>query len=107
MRMKAVLFLAPLVLAGCMDDDGGRPGPRGVHYECSPPRSLNVTFHRHGAAVRVDGAKAIRLREVPSVGGSKAYEGSGYALRITGNRAVWTGRTREAPYECREVGLPR
>lgn len=90
-------------ISGCAPVGG--PGVS-TFYECQPPRTLRVDFRNSSAWVSVDGAAPIRLRQEPAASGT-SYAGGGYRLRTKGNEAIWTGLTREAPYQCREVAVPR
>ncbi|WP_084607568.1 MliC family protein [Sphingomonas jaspsi] len=87
---------------GCAPVDG--PGTS-VFYECQPPKSLRVDYRGSEAWVSVDGSRAIRLKQEPSASGL-SYQSGGYRLRTKGSEAIWTGLTREAPYQCRQVLLP-
>lgn len=101
---KRAAMLAALVWTAACAPVGG-PGVS-TYYECQPPKSLRVDFRHDMAWVSVDGGSPIRLRQEPAASGT-SYAGGGYRLRTKGNEAIWTGLTREAPYQCRQVAVPR
>lgn len=74
--------------------------------ECDRGLRLQVDYRGESAFVRVNGAAPLELARTPTASGT-AYEGGGYALREHQGSVVWTGRTREAPYTCRQVMMPR
>lgn len=98
---------AVLAALGCVTACAPVGGPGvSTYYECQPPKSLKVDFRNGMAWVSVDGASAIPLKQEPAASGT-SYAGGGYRLRTKGGEAIWTGLTREAPYQCRQVTIPR
>lgn len=75
-------------------------------FECDRGVRLQVDYRGRMAFVRVNGAAPLRLMQTPAASGT-AYEGGGYALREHQGAVMWNGPTREAPYSCRQVMVPR
>lgn len=95
-----------IALSGCQSVGG--PGVSS-YFDCAPRGGiLKVTYvGKAGASVQVDRDRARLLRKTPSVAG-EIYEGAGgYRLQVLGEKARWNGPTREAPYECSRVAVPR
>lgn len=103
MKRIAILAAACAVLSGCQTVGG--PGVSS-YFDCRDGTMLKVTYKRGAALVQVNKGHVIALRSVSSVGGSN-YEGMGYNLRVMGDTATWSGKTREAPKMCRRVAVPR
>lgn len=102
-QMVVFAGLAAALLGGCQTVGG--PGVSD-YYDCDRGVRLKVDRVGNGVFVAVGGAQAILLRPVAAAH-EPTYEGAGGSLRITGDTATWTGRTREAPYSCRKVAVPR
>jgi hypothetical protein len=102
---KAIAFiaLASAALGGCQSVGG--PGVSD-YYDCDRGLRLKVDRVGDGVLVAVGNARPIALRPVAAAH-QTTFEGAGGSLRITGDTATWTGRTREAPYTCRRVMVPR
>lgn len=90
-------------LSGCMTTSG--PGSS-TYFECDRGTRLQVDYMGNSAIVRVNGGPRILLRQTPAASGT-AYEGRGYALREHQGTVTWNGPTREAPYSCSRVMVPR
>jgi hypothetical protein len=103
MRKMIAAGLAGALLSGCQTVGG--PGVSD-YYECDRGVRLKVDRAGNGVLVAVNGAQPILLRPVAAAI-QPTYEGTGGSLRITGDTATWSGRTREAPYTCRKVAVPR
>jgi membrane-bound inhibitor of C-type lysozyme len=103
MKRLGIVLAATVALGGCQTM--GSPGGS-TFFECDRGTRLTVTYIGPGASVRVNDGRPIILRQVGSNAGT-AYEGGGYMMQVNGNTATWSGMTREAPYTCREVAVPR
>lgn len=103
--MKRLVVLGGLcaALAGCQTVGG--PGVSS-YFDCRDGDMLKVTYTKHGAVMQIGKGVPIHMRSVSAVGGSN-FEGMGYSLRVVGDTATWSGKTREAPHMCRRVAVPR
>lgn len=95
--------LAAALLGGCQTIGG--PGVS-AYYDCDRGVRLKVDRVGNGVFVAVNDARPILLQPVAAAH-EPTYEGAGGSLRVTGDTATWNGRTREAPYSCRKVAVPR
>lgn len=101
MRLVAIgLLLATGACAKKMTPGGS------TFFDCDRGTRLAANFLDKAAVVRVNDGPAIMLKQVPAASGA-AYEGRGYRLHTKGDEAMWNGPTREAPYQCRQVQVPR
>lgn len=103
MRYIALVILTA-GLASCATVGG--PGVSS-YFDCGNGSMLKVTYGRNTALVQKDRDPIIRLRSVPSTGGSTYENKAGYRLSVQGDWATFSGRTREAPARCHRVAVPR
>jgi membrane-bound inhibitor of C-type lysozyme len=103
MGMKFLAVAVALLLAGCQSIGG--PGVS-HYYECDRGLRLKVDYFPDRALVSANGSRAMNLKQVPTASGA-GYEGGGYRLMTKGSGAIWSGLTKEAPYRCDEVVVPR
>lgn len=101
--LLTAISASALTMTGCMTTGG--PGTS-TYLECDRGTRLQVDYMGNSAVVRVNGGPRILLRQTPAASGT-SYEGGGYALREHQGTVMWNGPTREAPYTCRQVIVPR
>lgn len=97
------MVAGPPLLAGCQSIGG--PGAS-TYYDCDRSFRLKVDFLGNKAIVSVNDGPAVSLRETAVASGA-SYEGGGNRLITKGDEAIWTSLTREAPYKCQTVAVPR
>jgi hypothetical protein len=103
MQKLSAIAVSAALLSACAPQGGVGSS---TFLECDRGVRLQVDYRDGLAFVRVNGGPAIRLVSIPTASGT-AYEGSGYALREHQGTVMWNGPTREAPYSCRQVLVPR
>ena len=104
MRWAIILgSFASALLTGCQTVGG--PGVSD-YYACDRGVRLKVDRVSNGVLVAVGDARAVLLRPVAAAY-ETTFEGPAGSLRIAGDTATWSGRTREAPYTCTKVAVPR
>lgn len=102
---KSLMVALPFLLLGACQSVGG-PGVSS-YFDCRNSKMLKVTYVKNGALVEVDNGRPIMLKSVPGIGGASYENRGGYRLRVMGDTATWNGPTREAPYTCSSVAVPR
>lgn len=88
-----------LVVAGCMTPP---PAKVGTTYQCDRGTTLQVSYLRNGALVRVNGARGIPFTQTPGNSGA-IYENGAMRLAHNGNTVTWNTADRSAPETCRVV----
>ena len=95
-----LLLGSVLGISGCMST--GQPAKLGSTYECSQGTTLQVSYLRNGALVRVNGGRGIPFKSTPSNQG-QVYENGGSRLARNGNQVTWNTMARTVPETCRVV----
>lgn len=88
-----------LAVTGCMSVP---PANVGTTYQCDRGTTLQVSYLRNGALVRVNGARGIPFTQTPSNTGD-VYENGAKRLARNGNMVSWNTADRSAPETCRVV----
>ncbi|WP_033074488.1 MliC family protein [Sphingopyxis sp. MWB1] len=94
--------LTAVALAAC----SSVPERTGSFYECDRGTKLNVNYLKDSALVRVNGKRAIPLRQVASNRGTVYENHNGLRLERHGNSVTWNTAARSAAETCRTVITP-